>query len=76
VYSFKDQIQNKDQQYQLVVQKQIGSINTDFIYEMSFPGNITFLQTNFEPIVDKSGFVYNTYLQRDRILLVDLKVTK
>jgi hypothetical protein len=76
VYSFTNEIKNKDQQYQLVVQKQIGSINTDFVFEMSFPGNITFLQTNFEPIVDRSGFVYNTYLQRDRILLVDLKVTK
>lgn len=68
-YSFVDKIL-KEQDYELVVQKQIGSINNDFIYEMELSSNYNLLNTNFNSIVQKGGFVYNTFLTKDRILLV------
>lgn len=71
-YDFLDPLKN-NQQYQLIVQKQIGSINNDLIWQMELPPTLSLLQSNFTPIVSSTGFVYNTFLQKDRILIVDFK---
>jgi len=63
----------KNQQYQLIVQKQVGSVNNDFIWQANTPPRMSLLQSNFNPIVRRNGFVYNTFLQQDRILIVDFK---
>src|SRR3989339_278771 len=71
-YEFLDKLAQNDQ-YQLIVQKQIGSINNDFIWRLNTPLGLSLSQSNFTPIVRSDGFVYNTFLQQDRILIVDFK---
>jgi hypothetical protein len=71
-YEFLDRFLDK-QQYQLIVQKQIGSINNDLIWQIVSPPGLSLSQSNFTPIVSRGGFVYNTFLQQDRILVVDFK---
>lgn len=63
----------KGEQYQLIVQKQVGSINNDFVFQMQLPPGLNLKQANFSPIVREKSFVYNTFLQKDRILVVDFK---
>jgi len=71
-YEFEQPFANT-QQYQLIVQKQIGSINNDFVFQMQLPPGLNLKQANFSPIVREKSFVYNTFLQKDRILVVDFK---
>lgn len=71
-YQFEDTL-SSTAQYQLIIQKQIGSINNDFVYEMHLPPGLSLKQSNFAPIVRRDSFVYNTFLQKDRILIVDFK---
>ena len=59
--------------YQVIVQKQIGSINNDFVYEFSPGPNHDVVQTNFQNVVRAGHFVYNTFLEKDRLLLIRLK---
>ena len=56
--------------YQLIVQKQTGSINNDFIFEMSSPPTMGAAKTNFPAVVQSAKLVYNTFLEKDRLLLV------
>ena len=71
-YNFLESLK-KEQQYQLIVQKQIGSINNDLVWRVDIPAGLSLSQSNFTPIVRPNGFVYNTFLQQDRILIVDFK---
>lgn len=71
-YVFTNKL-SKDKSYQLIVQKQVGSINNDLIYEMHIPDNFSLLNTNFNPVVNSEGFVYNTFLEKDRLLLIKFK---
>ncbi len=59
--------------YQLIVQKQIGSINNDFIYEFIPSEGYSVSYTNFPNLVTQGRFVYNTFLEKDRLLLIRLK---
>lgn len=71
-YHFNDKFKQIDQ-YQLIVQKQVGSINNDFIFEMALPPELSLNETNFTPIVKENGLVYNTFLHKDRLLLIQFK---
>ena len=59
--------------YQLIVQKQIGSINNDFIYEFIPTQEYSVEYTNFPNLVQGDRFVYNTFLEKDRLLLIRLQ---
>jgi len=61
-----------DKLYQLVVQKQIGSSNSDLVLQFSLAKNITLTNHNFSPIVKDSEIVYNTSLSTDKIFLMEL----
>lgn len=58
--------------YQLVVQKQIGAKNSDFILEYQLDKNISILNQNFSPIVKDNQIVYNTSLSTDKIFFIEL----
>jgi hypothetical protein len=58
--------------YQLIVQKQIGSSNNDFILEFYFPKNVYILNQNFSALAKDNGLVYNTNLSTDKIFFIDL----
>jgi hypothetical protein len=58
--------------YQLVIQKQIGSFNNDFSFEMTLPDNIFVTHQNFTSLAKKGQVVYNTDLSTDRIFVIDM----
>lgn len=53
--------------FQIVIQKQIGALNKDFILEINFPKNISIINNNFLPLVKNNKIVYNGILTTDKI---------
>lgn len=58
--------------YQLLVQKQIGLVNTDVFLEIHLPKNITAVDTNFESVAKIGSIIYNTVLSSDKLFLIEL----
>ena len=58
--------------YQLLFQKQIGSINNDLKLEISLPSNMFLINQNFSPLVKNNQILYNTELSADKIFFVEL----
>jgi hypothetical protein len=58
--------------YQFVVQKQIGSPNSEFHLEVYFPNNIHPTSQNFSPLVKHNEIIYNTTLTADKIFFIEL----
>ena len=58
--------------YQLIVQKQIGSSNNDYVFELDLPRNMYIINQNFTPLVKDNHIVYNTSLSADKIFFIEL----
>ncbi|MEO6508324.1 MAG: DUF4012 domain-containing protein [Patescibacteria group bacterium] len=58
--------------YQFVVQKQIGSANSEFQFELFYPNNIHPVSQNFSPLVKHNEILYNTTLTADKIFFIEL----
>ncbi len=58
--------------YQLIVQKQIGSFNNDYVFELDLLKNMYVLNQNFTPLVKDNYIVYNTSLSADKIFFIEL----
>lgn len=56
--------------YELIVQKQTGTLNSDFILSLTAPPTIAVNSQNFSTLANKGSLVYNTSLSRDRIFLI------
>jgi hypothetical protein len=59
--------------YQLVLQKQTGSQNSDLSLEISLPENVSLVGQNFSPLVKDNRIFYNTSLNADKIFLLQLE---
>jgi hypothetical protein len=70
-YELRDPIPKGHGAYQLVVQKQIGTPNTDIHLEISLPGNISLINNNFSAVEKDGKVVYNTTLSSDKIFLIE-----
>lgn len=57
--------------YQLIVQKQIGSANSDFQLSVTLPENVYVVNKNFSPIVKDNKILYNTTLSADKIFYIE-----
>jgi hypothetical protein len=57
--------------YQLVVQKQIGSPNSDLNLSVELPKNVYVANKNFSPIVKDGRILYNTSLSADKIFFIE-----
>lgn len=57
--------------YQLIVQKQIGSPNSDFQLNIRFPDNIFVVNKNFTPLVKDKQMIYNTSIVSDKIFIIE-----
>ncbi|MCX7996292.1 MAG: DUF4012 domain-containing protein [Patescibacteria group bacterium] len=57
--------------YQLILQKQIGSPNSDFALEIEKPDNFYVVNKNFSPIVKGNRIIYNTSLSADKIFFLE-----
>ncbi len=71
-YVLNQRISSGNSLYQLVVQKQIGSPNSDYVLEMTLPKNLSIVNQNFTPLVKENHIVYNTTLSADKIFFVEL----
>lgn len=58
--------------YQLLFQKQIGSINNDLHLQITLPDNIFLVNQNFSPLVNGNRINYNTELSADKIFFIEL----
>ena len=58
--------------YQLIVQKQIGAPNSDFVLQLSLASNLHLLNQNFPALVKDKQIIYNTTLSNDKIFLIEL----
>lgn len=72
-YSLQSVLSDGDGIYQLIFQKQIGSLNSDLSIQIFTPENITIQDQNFNPVVKDNSFLYNTTLSSDKILIIKLK---
>ncbi len=71
-YQLGTQLKTGNGIYQLVVQKQIGTGNSDFNLQISLPKNMYIVNQNFSPLVKEHTIVYNTNLSSDKIFFIDL----
>ncbi|NTU72892.1 hypothetical protein HGB07_01825, partial [Candidatus Roizmanbacteria bacterium] len=58
--------------YQLVIQKQIGSPNSDFQFTVVLPKTVHAMYQNFSPLVKDGSLNYNTTLTADKIFFIEL----
>ncbi|MFS8158675.1 MAG: DUF4012 domain-containing protein [Candidatus Roizmanbacteria bacterium] len=57
--------------YQLIVQKQIGSINNDLSLKISYDSLLSATPQNFQALAKDRTLDYNTTLSNDRIFIID-----
>lgn len=57
--------------YQMIVQKQIGSANSDLKLSVSLPEDVYITNHNFSPVVNENTIVYNTTLAADKIFFIE-----
>lgn len=73
-YTINQSITKGNGVYQLIVQKQIGSSNTDFQLVMELPKNVYVVNKNFSPIVKDKKILYNTSLSADKIFYIEFYI--
>ena len=70
-YQLKRPITTGSSVYQLIVQKQIGSANSDFQFSISLPQGTYVTNKNFNPVVKDNKILYNTTLSADKIFFIE-----
>ncbi len=70
-YDLPIQLGNGNGAYQLILQKQVGSPNSDFQMRMQFPSNIHIVSQNFTPVVNDGEILYNTTISSDKIFIIE-----
>jgi len=71
-YTLEEALKKGKGAYQLIIQKQIGSSNNDFGFQLHLPQNIFIVNQNFSPLVKNNNIIYNTNLSADKIFFVEL----
>lgn len=71
-YALNKQLKTGQGIYQLIVQKQIGSPNSDYVFELDLSKNMYIINQNFKPLVKDKSLVYNTSLSADKIFFIEL----
>ncbi len=64
-------LQKGNNTYQFVIQKQIGSLNNDVVFEVSMPSTISVISKNFPALAKERRLVYNTTLSTDKIFVIE-----
>lgn len=71
-YKLPDTVLKGNNYYQLVIQKQIGSSNSDLSLRFNLTKNIHLINQNFSALVKDNQILYNTSLSADKIFTVEL----
>ncbi|OGK28558.1 hypothetical protein A3C28_05845 [Candidatus Roizmanbacteria bacterium RIFCSPHIGHO2_02_FULL_39_9] len=72
VYTRKKAVKKGTNVYQLILQKQIGSSNSDFSLRISVPSSTKIVSQNFPVLVKDNFMIYNTSLSQDKIFFIEL----
>lgn len=72
IYQLNEILSTGQGVYQFIIQKQIGSPNSDIDLQISFPKNVYIINQNFSPLVKENNILYNTTLTADKIFYIDL----
>ncbi len=71
-YTLNQKLKNGKNTYQLALQKQIGSLNTNITMTISLPTNVVATNKNF-PAIEKNGSItYNTTLSGNKLFILEL----
>lgn len=71
-YTLNQKLKKGSNTYQLALQKQIGSLNTNITMTVSLPKNATVKNKNY-PALEKNGTItYNTTLSGNKIFILEL----
>ena len=70
-YSLKSKLPKGHFLYQLIVQKQIGTPNSDLVFELKLNNNLRVSNQNFNALVKENRIIYNTSLSADKIFLLE-----
>lgn len=71
-YDLPQTLQKGQGAYQIIIQKQIGSPNSDLDLTLSLSKNVYMVNQNFSPLVKDNKINYNTTLTSDKIIFIDL----
>lgn len=71
-YELKEKFKKGRGVYQLIIQKQIGTDNIDFVMETYLPENFYLIGQNYIPLVKDNQIIYNTNLSADKIFITEL----
>lgn len=71
-YELAKPIEKGNATYQLILQKQIGSQNSDMELKITIPSNMYVVNKNFSPLVKDNEIIYNTSITSDKIFILDL----
>lgn len=71
-YDLENGISRGNATYQLVMQKQIGSSNSDVQLSFKLDPSISLKNKNFSPLVKGNEIIYNTSIASDKIFILDL----
>lgn len=71
-YTLNQKLKSGSNSYQLALQKQIGSLNTNITFVVTMPSNIMVKNKNY-PALEKNGTItYNTTLSGNKIFILEL----
>ena len=71
-YELAEKILTGTSTYQIVIQKQIGTFNSDFFFEINLPHNIFITDQNFKSLAKNQAVRYNSSLSTDRVFVIEL----
>ncbi len=71
-YSLNQKLKPGSNTYQLALQKQIGSLNTNVTMTISLPKNITVRNKNYPALENNGTITYNTTLSGNKIFILEL----
>ncbi|MEI6532535.1 MAG: DUF4012 domain-containing protein [Candidatus Roizmanbacteria bacterium] len=57
--------------YQLIIQKQVGTPNSDVNLSITYPDNMYIVNKNFSPLVKDRTISYNTNLVTDKVFFIE-----
>lgn len=71
-YTMEDKILTGKNTYQLIVQKQIGSLYNDLTVSFDFPRTASLIYKNFPGLAKNNKIVYTNTLSTDKIIVIEL----
>lgn len=75
-YELRDTLPATKSIYQLIVQKQIGSANSEVALQILLPPGATISNKNFSPVVKNGQVFYNTVLNADKVFVLEIDNSK